>query len=122
MKIYNIKLRTVNITNSMIKRNVKNFFSKKSLFSSEYIIATVKAIVNNKEYYLITRALVNRKDKLEIKSLATRVVNSLTLQQIVLGPNSVLSISFTDTDLSVYNSYKSSLTNLGKRFYSTASK
>ena len=121
MKRFDIRFIADFVSNKMVRTDFRNFFLRKNLFNSKYIIVTVKAIINNENYYLVQRALLNLKDRQEIKTLTKKVLESLARQNIVLGTNSILSINYVETDLSFYNNYKASFINFVKIFYSTIS-
>jgi uncharacterized protein YprB with RNaseH-like and TPR domain len=121
MKRYDIKFRAYSVTDRMIRINLRNFFLRKSLFNSEYILVTAKVVQDNKNYYLVQRTLINLRGKQEIKTFTKNILESLVLQNIDLDANSVLTIYYIDSDLSSYNNYKANLSNLGKRFYTAAS-
>lgn len=121
MKIYNIKFITNSVKNRMVKINIRNFFLRKDLFKSSYIVANVNAIVGDKNYLLLSRALINLKDRQDKKTFAKKVVEGLSLNNIALGPNSILYISYIDADFDIYNQYKAQIMTLGKKFYFTSS-
>lgn len=121
MKIYDIKFITNSVKNRMVKINIRNFFLRKDLFKSSYIVANVNAIVGDKNYLLLSRALINLKDRQDKKTFAKKVVEGLSLNNIALGPNSILYISYIDADFDIYNQYKAQIMTLGKKFYFTSS-
>ena len=132
MKRHDIIFRASKVSNQMIRINLHRFFNRVDLRNSTFVRLNISIVKENQMTVLIREELVNRTDKNERKIFVRSLLDALNLRNISICGGDQLTIFYAESDNKTYLKYKNSLsrrlfstlsrTNLGKRFYSTATK